>query len=335
MRVFRHHIGLAAEDRGAVVAIGNFDGVHIGHRAVIGAAVDRARAAGVPAAVLTFEPHPRSHFRPDIQPFRLTPFRSKAHQIEALGVDLLFVLHFDHAFSQIEAEAFVETVLGDGLAARHVVVGEDFVFGRGRKGTPDYLARVADSGGFGVSVVSPVAGPDGVVCSSTRIRELLVAGEAASAATLLGRPWEIEGRVEQGDQRGRVIGFPTANIGLDEYLRPANGVYAIRAGLERATAGGSETVWRDGVANLGHRPTFGGDGLVLEAHIFDFSDDIYGRHLRVALVDHLRAEKRFDGIDTLKAQIAADIDKARAALQRAGLCGPAVTAPGASQRISG
>ncbi len=312
MRVFRHTTGLDASDRGGVVAIGNFDGVHNGHRAVIGAAVSCAAELGAPAAALTFEPHPRAVFQPDTAPFRLTPFRSKARRIETLGIDLLFVLHFDMEFSRRSAETFVEETLVDGLGACHVVVGEDFVFGHGRRGTAGFLKKVADSHGFDVTVVPAASGPDGTVYSSTRIRQLLRDGKPGDAAVLLGRPWEIEGRVEAGDRRGHTIGFPTANIGLDEYLRPATGVYAVRAGLDRAGETGTETAWYDGVANLGHRPTFGGDGLVLEVNIFDFSEDIYGKHLRVALVEHLRPEKKFDGIEALRAQIAEDAARARA-----------------------
>ena len=313
MRLFRHHTGLDASDRGSVVAIGNFDGVHNGHRAVIAAATSRAAELGAPAAALSFEPHPRAVFQPDIAPFRLTPFRSKARRIETLGIDLLFVLHFDLEFSRGSAEDFVEGTLVGGLGVRHVVVGEDFVFGHGRRGTAEFLRKAAESHGFDVTVVPPASGPDGTVYSSTRIRQLLRDGKPRDAAAQLGRPWEIEGRVEAGERRGRTIGFPTANIDLGEYLRPATGVYAVRAGLDRAGEAGSETVWYDGVANLGHRPTFGGDGLVLEVNIFDFSEDIYGRHLRVALVEHLRPEKKFDGIEALRAQIAEDAARARAA----------------------
>ena len=318
MRVFRHYTGHDGSDRGSVVAIGNFDGVHHGHRAVIGRAVELARAAGAPSAVLTFEPHPRSVFQPGMAPFRLTPFRSKARQIESLGVDLLFVLHFDRDFSRRSAEDFVAEVLTGGVGARHVVVGADFVFGHGRRGTAAFLEGAAGAAGFAVTAIPEVAGPDGTVYSSTRIRALLEEGRPAEAALLLGRDWEIEGRVETGDRRGRTIGFPTANIGLDEDLRPATGVYAVRAGLDEPAAdGGVATVWYDGVANLGRRPTFGGDGLVLEVNIFDFDADIYGRHLRVALLEHLRPEKKFDGIDALRAQIAEDAARARATMAAA------------------
>jgi riboflavin kinase / FMN adenylyltransferase len=330
MRILRHFTGLGDGDKGSVVAIGNFDGVHRGHRAVIDTAARIARETHAGQSVLTFEPHPRSVFRPDIAPFRLTPFRSKARQIELLGVDLLFALHFDLEFSRHSAEDFVKRVLVDGIAARHVVVGADFVFGKGRRGTAEFLAREAKKHGFAVTFIEPVLGPDGLAYSSTLIREHLASGRPDAAAELLGRYWEIEGRVETGDKRGRTIGFPTANIGLDDYLRPATGVYAIRAGLDRPAGGpgGSvETVWFDGVANLGRRPTFGGDDLLLEAHLFDFEEDIYGQHLRVALIEYLRPETRFDGIDALKAQIAEDAARARELLATHG------PAPAGGERV--
>jgi len=341
MRILRHFTGLGSRDTGSVVAIGNFDGVHRGHRAVIDAAARIARASGADQSVLTFEPHPRSVFQPDIAPFRVTPFRSKARQIEMLGVDILFALHFDLDFSHHSAEDFVREVLVEGLAVSHVVVGADFVFGNRRRGTPEFLAQEAPKHGFSATFVEPVIGPDGLAYSSTRIRELLGSGRPAEAAALLGRYFEIEGRVETGDRRGRTIGFPTANVGLADYLRPAAGVYAIRAGLDRPAGGGGpsgpsgpgslgsevQTVWFDGVANLGRRPTFGGDDLLLEAHLFDFAEDLYGQHLRVALIEYLRPETRFDGIDALKAQIAEDATRARELLATHG------PAPAGGERV--
>jgi len=329
MRILRHFTGLGDADKGAVVAIGNFDGVHRGHRAVIDAAARIARESGADLAVLTFEPHPRSVFQPDIAPFRVTPFRSKARHIELLGAEILYALHFDIEFSRHSAEDFVRLVLVEGVGASHVVVGADFVFGNRRRGTPEFLAEEAKKYGFGVTFIEPVGGADGVAYSSTRIRELLATGRPSEAAQLLGRYWEIEGRVEPGDKRGRTIGFPTANIGLDDYLRPATGVYAIRAGLDRPAGGerAMETVWFDGVANLGRRPTFGGDDLLLEVHLFDFDEDIYGQHLRVALIEFLRPETRFDGIDALKAQIAEDATRARELLATHG------PAPAGGERV--
>jgi len=333
MRILRHTTGLSDRDKGSVVAIGNFDGVHRGHRAVIDTASRIARETGTDQAVLTFEPHPRSVFQPDVAPFRVTPFRSKARQIELLGVDLLFALHFDLEFSHHSAEDFVRNVLDEGIAASHVVVGADFVFGNRRRGTPDFLASEAKNHDFDVTFIEPVLGPDGLAYSSTRIRELLGSGKPAEAAQLLGRFWEIEGRVETGDQRGRTIGFPTANLALDDYLRPATGVYAMRAGLDRPAGPGNlgdsgvDTVWFDGVANLGRRPTFGGDDLLLEAHLFNFDEDIYGQNLRVALIEYLRPETRFDGIDALRAQIAEDATRARELLATHG------AAPAGGERV--
>jgi riboflavin kinase / FMN adenylyltransferase len=312
MRIFRHD-NVGAAERGAVVAIGNFDGVHLGHRQVIERAGVLAKAGSAPHAVLTFEPHPRSVLHPEGPPFRLTPFRAKSRLIEALGVDLLFTLHFDQAFAQRSAEDFVERLLVEGLGARQVVVGYDFVFGHGRSGTPALLAKEGRRLGFGVTIVDPVATPGGPVYSSTRIREHLAEGRPRQAAALLGRFWEVEGRVERGDERGRTIGFPTANLRLEDYLRPAAGVYAVRAAIEER----GRVERHDGVANFGRRPTVGGTDLRLEVHLFDFSGDLYGRHLRVELVDYLRPERKFPGLDALKAQIAEDAHRARDVLSKA------------------
>jgi riboflavin kinase / FMN adenylyltransferase len=306
MRIFRHD-NVGAADRGAVVAIGNFDGVHLGHRQVIERAGALAKAAPAPHAVLTFEPHPRSVLHADAPPFRLTPFRAKSRLIEALGVDLLFTLHFDLAFAQRRAEDFVERVLVEGVGARHVVVGYDFVFGHNRSGTPALLAEEGRRLGFGVTIVDPVATPGGPVYSSTRIREHLTQGRPREASALLGRFWEIDGRVEHGDERGRTIGFPTANLRLEDYLRPSPGVYAVRAGIEE----GGGVRWHDAVANFGTRPTVGGSDLRLEVHLFDFTADLYGRPLRVQLIDYLRPERKFPGLDALKVQIAEDARRAR------------------------
>jgi len=307
MRIFRHHTELPAEARGGVIALGNFDGVHLGHQAVIGEALRIARDAGAPCGVMTFEPHPRLVFNPTLPPFRLTPFRTKARYIEALGVDYLFMQHFDLAFAKHTAEEFVDKVLVAGLAVGHVVVGYDYVFGHGRMGNYAVLRQLAGCRGFSASCVAPVCAPDSEVYSSTRVRDFLTAGRPADAARLLGRCWEIEGRVEAGDRRGRTIGFPTINLRLGEYLHPATGVYAVRAGVDR----GGATVWHDGVANFGNRPTFGGGDVLLEAHLFDFQGDLYGQHLRVALVEYLRPERKFAGLDALKAQIAEDSAAAR------------------------
>jgi riboflavin kinase/FMN adenylyltransferase len=307
MRIFRHFAELPAAVRGGVVALGNFDGVHLGHQAVIGTALARAKNHGAPAGVMTFEPHPRSVFNSDQPPFRLTPFRIKARLIETLGVDFLLMQHFDKAFAAHTAEQFIEEVLLRGLGVRAVVTGHDFRFGQGRAGNVEMLRGRSE---FETVTVDAQGGSDGQTYSSNLIRQNLLDGHPDRATALLGRAWEIEGRVETGDQRGRTIGFPTANIHLGDYMRPAVGVYAVRAGIDQ----GSDTIWHDGVANLGRRPTFDKQDLILEAHLFDFDGDLYGRHLRVAMAGYIRPERKFDGLPSLKAQIAEDCETARALL---------------------
>jgi riboflavin kinase/FMN adenylyltransferase len=293
--------------------MGNFDGLHRGHAVLIGQARDLARAEGRPAAVVTFEPHPRSVFVPATEPFRLTPFRVKERELARLGIDLLFVQHFDLAFAAKSAEDFIAEVIVAAVGASHVVVGWDATFGNRRRGNPELLREAGVQHGFGVTVVEPIRDGDATVYSSTHIRELLKAGEPRQAAALLGRFWEIDGRVAVGDRRGRTIGFPTANLGLDDYVHPAFGVYAVRVcgdGADDPLAGCTV----DGVANIGLRPTVGGLVPRLEAHLFDVDVDLYGRHLRAALVEFIRPEQKFAGLDALKAQIAADATRARAIL---------------------
>lgn len=309
MRVLRHYSDLPAEALGAVVVLGNFDGLHRGHQAVLNEARAVANRLAAPLALITFEPHPRRFFTPDRPPFRLSSLRTKALVLEALGVDFLLALHFDKALAAMSAEDFVMAVLVKGLKARHVVVGYDFVFGHKRGGGVPLLSWMAEMEGFGLSVVE-AAGAGGEIFSSTRIRQHLSEARPQDAADLLGRWWCIEGRVLPGDKRGRTIGFPTANIALYEYLVPALGVYAVRAGIEGERA----IAWHDGVANLGRRPTFAKEDVLLEVHLLDFDGDLYGRHLLVQFVDFIRQERKFDGIAALKAQIAADAGKARVIL---------------------
>ena len=311
MRIYRHYDALPADARGAAVAIGNFDGVHPGHQTVIHEAGLIAGDMCRPWAVLTFEPHPRAFFTPSSEPFRLTPFRSKARRIAELGADLLIVQRFDKAFSSLPAEDFVNTVLVDGLGAGHVVSGYDFVFGHKRGGNCELLLAMGAKKGFGFTAVNAQTDSSGEAYSSTRVRERLGGADPRGAAAILGRDFEIEGRVARGEARGKSIGFPTANIPLGAYLRPALGVYAVRAAIEQENG----EIWLDGVANIGVRPTFGSDGVVLEVFLFDFDDDLYGKRLRVRLVDFLRPEKKFDGVDDLKAQIAQDSAKAQKILQ--------------------
>jgi riboflavin kinase/FMN adenylyltransferase len=311
MRIYRYYDALPADTRDAAVAIGNFDGVHPGHQTVIHEAGLIAGDMCRPWAVLTFEPHPRAFFTPGSEPFRLTPFRSKARRIAELGADLLIVQRFDKAFSSLPAEDFVNTVLVDGLGAGHVISGYDFVFGHKRGGNCELLLAMGAKKGFGFTAVNAQTDSSGEAYSSTRVRERLGDADPRGAAAILGRDFEIEGRVARGEARGKSIGFPTANIPLGAYLRPALGVYAVRAAIEQENG----EIWLDGVANIGVRPTFGGDGVVLEVFLFDFDDDLYGKRLRVRLVDFLRPEKKFDGVDDLKAQIAQDSAKAKKILQ--------------------
>jgi riboflavin kinase / FMN adenylyltransferase len=312
MQIFRHTETLPAAARGAVVAIGNFDGVHRGHQTVVAAAKAEARRLGVPVCVLSFEPHPRSLFRPDDPPFRLTPFRIKARLLEALGVDLHVVLHFDQAFAARSAEDFIQTILVGAMGARHVVVGYDFCFGHRRAGTSETLTAFGRRLGFGVTIVTQASDETGGLYSSSRARELLAAGDTHGAAEILGRPWEIEGRVEHGDKRGRELGFPTANVELGDFLRPAYGIYAVRCAVDE----GGPLVWHDGVANLGIRPMWRTETPLLEAYLFDFSGDLYHRHLRVQLVEWLRGEEKFDSLEALVTQIDRDCDAARQVLAR-------------------
>jgi riboflavin kinase/FMN adenylyltransferase len=321
MRIFRHYTGLPASARGHAVAVGNFDGLHRGHRAVIDAARRAAGAAGAPLGVVTFEPHPRRFFRPADPPFELTPLRTKVRLLRSLGVDTLYLTHFDEQFASVTAESFVSDMLVGGLGVRHLAVGYDFVFGNRRRGNVALLRDLAAAAGIGLTVVEPVRVDGGEVYSSTRIREALTAGAPEKAAEILGRCWEIEGRVRKGDRRGRQIGFPTANIGLGESLEPRLGVYAVWVGFEE----GQRTTWHMGSANIGRRPTFAAEQVQLEVYIFDFADDVYDRLMRVALVEFIRPERKFDGIASLRAQIAQDCLAARTVLE--GLAKDDVRAP--------
>ncbi len=313
MAIFRHTSELPAAARGAVVAIGNFDGVHRGHQAVLAEIGRIAAEAGAPRAVLTFEPHPRRFFRPDDPPFQLTSFRLKARLLETLGVDHVFFLTFNLSLSRLSAEAFVEDILVRDLGVAHVGVGDNFCFGHKRQGDAAFLRAAGAAKGFGVTILPRVMSPTGEAYSSTAVRDYLKAGDPTRAASLLGRYWEIEGRVLAGRKLGRKLGIPTANIALADSLEPAQGVYAVRAGVDR----GDETEWHAGVASLGVRPTVEDSEagtLLLEVHLFDFADDLYGQHMRVALLDYLRPEWKFDGLPALEAQMQEDARRARVIL---------------------
>ena len=309
MLIHRDHAGLPAAARGASVAIGNFDGVHRGHREVIRVAAGHARALGRPLGVVTFEPHPREVLNPATAPARLTPLRRKAELLRGLGVDHLYVCRCDAALLAMSAEAFVTDRLLGQLDVAAVTTGRDFRFGHRRQADTDLLDAMLAPLGRPTTAVAPVTA-DGATCSSTAIRQALADGEIEHANALLGYPFEFEGIVRGGDRRGRELGFPTANVHpLDPRpVFPAVGIYAVDA-LVRETAG-----WRrhPAAAYFGRRPTFDGQSLILEVHLLEGGGDLYGRRLRVAFHRRLRGDRSFTDIDELKAQIARDCAAARA-----------------------
>jgi riboflavin kinase / FMN adenylyltransferase len=287
------------------VTIGNFDGLHLGHQAMLTRLQDVARARGLPSCVLSFEPHPREFFAPDQAPARLSSLREKAECLHRLGIDRLHVFRFDRAFSALSADAFIEQVLGRTLQARYVLVGDDFRYGARRTGDFALLKTAGETLGFDAEFL-PTVEVAGERASSTAVRSALAAGELEHAALLLGRPYSISGRVVHGDKLGRDIGFPTANIQLKHNRPPLMGIFAVElSGLNGAPL--------PGVASLGKRPTVkGADAVpVLEVHLFDFSADIYGRRVRLDFLHKLRDEEKYPDLDTLVAQIRRDVDDAK------------------------
>jgi riboflavin kinase/FMN adenylyltransferase len=314
MRIFRHIADVPDAYKGAVVAIGNFDGVHLGHQALISHAHRLADERNAPLAVLVFEPCPREFFRPGGEPFRLTPFRAKSHLIAALDVDCMYALAFDAEMARRTAQEFVVDVLIKGLEVGCVAVGSDFRFGHGRAGDATGLSYLGAMEGFGVSVLGTVGGGAGEKISSTAIRTALQSGKPEEAMRQLGHPFAIEGRVEHGDKRGVTLGYPTANLHLDGYMRPAFGIYAVRASVLEDDL----VVARyDGVANLGIRPMYERAEPMLETHLFDFGGDLYGKHLSVDVIAYLRPEAKFASVDDLTAQIAKDVARAKQILAKA------------------
>ncbi|MBM7323589.1 bifunctional riboflavin kinase/FAD synthetase [Agrobacterium sp. S2] len=294
--------------RGGVVAIGNFDGVHRGHRAVLDRALELAEARGVPALVLTFEPHPRSVFRPDTPVFRLTPAPLKARILEAIGFRSVIEYPFDREFSQRSAEEFVQSILIDWLHASAVVTGFDFHFGKGREGGPAFLMEAGKRHGFDVTLVDAFRDEGADVVSSSRIRSLLCEGDVAGAAGLLGYRFTVESEVIGGQKLGRTLGYPTANMALAAETELKAGIYAVRFRRPDGSI-------RDGVASFGYRPTVTDNGAaLLETFVFDFSGDLYGEVCSVSFFGHLRDELKFDGLDPLVAQIKRDEEEARAML---------------------
>ncbi|MBU2942764.1 bifunctional riboflavin kinase/FAD synthetase [Shimia thalassica] len=299
MRIIRDYQYVDEQDRGASAAIGNFDGVHLGHQSVI----DIARKANedAPLGIVTFEPHPREFFAPDAPPFRLTSAETRANRLEKLGVERLYELPFNATLSGLTPKEFARDVLADGLGLRHVVVGADFCFGKGRKGTAEDLQAFGKEMGFDVTIAPLVRDAETQV-SSTEIRKALTEGRPRDAATMLGHWHRVDGPVIGGDQRGRDLGFPTANMSIDGLHPPKFGVYAVLVDVLEGPHQGSY----QGAASVGVRPMFGVNKANIETHIFDFSGDLYGTELSIALIDFLRPEWKFDGLEALVAQIDAD-----------------------------
>ena len=293
--------------RGAVVALGNFDGFHLGHQAVVGRAVQRGAHERRPVIVATFDPHPVRHFKPDVPPFRLTSLDQRQRLFSAAGADAMLVFEFGDKLASTSAEDFVGEILAKQIGAAAVVTGEDFTFGKGRGGNAGVLHTLGEAHGVAAETVAPVS-LDGARISSGRIRELLQAADPGAAMRLLTRPFAIEGEVEHGNGRGHDLGWPTANMRLGNYLRPAYGIYAVRVRLDD----GSE---HDGIASLGIRPMFDPPEELLEANLFGFDGDLYGRTIEVMLHHYLRPEAKFADLDALMSQMARDAEMARGLLQ--------------------
>ncbi len=306
MAVFAEYRGLPETARGTSIALGNFDGLHAGHRAVM----EAARTAGHGAfSVATFEPPPRAYFRPGDPPFRILRPERRNALILAAGATHVFELPFNGEMAAMTDEQFVRQVLVEGLGVSHISVGFDFRFGRGRMGHAQRLASLGRALGFGVTIVEEVVG-HGAKASSTAIRQALMAGEPEVAADLLGSPWIADGIVEPGEKNGRTFGFPTANISLGELIHPKMGVYAVRLRIE------GESEWRDGVANFGRTPTTGLRDPLLETFIFDFDREIYGQRVEVQLIAYQRPELKFPSLDAMIEQMHKDAAEARSILSR-------------------
>jgi len=302
IRLDGHH-RIEGDLRGGVIALGNFDGFHAGHQAVVGRAVRHAKDEGRPAIVATFDPHPVRFFKPDVPPFRLTTLDQRQELFAAAGADAMLVLPFDATLAATTAEDFITELLLGRYGAAGVVTGADFVFGKGRGGNVVTLADHARRLGFFTEMVAPVDDTEEVI-SSSRIREALQAGDCAAATRLLTRPFTVRNIVQHGDKNGRLLGFPTANLEMGQYLRPRYGIYAVTGKLPDGRV-------LNGAANLGIRPSFDPPKELLEPHFFDFAEDLYGQEIDVAFHAFIRAEAKFDDMDALMAQIAADCDEAK------------------------
>jgi riboflavin kinase/FMN adenylyltransferase len=309
MRIIRDYSYVEQADRGASAAIGNFDGVHLGHRSVIDMARAAGKQIGAPLGVMTFEPHPRQYFAPDAPPFRLMGREARAHRLEKLGVEKLYELNFNAAMSSLTPRDFAQRVIADGLGLKHIVIGADFCFGKGRAGTAQHLVDFGAEMGFGVTIAKLLESHGGAV-SSTAIRNALTQGKPREAAAMLGHWHRIEGRVITGDQRGRELGYPTANMSIDGLHPPKFGVYAVLVDVLEGPHQGSYT----GAASMGVRPMFGVNTPNLETFLFDFKGDLYGVPLSVGLVEFLRPEEKFESLDALITQMDADCARARTIL---------------------
>jgi riboflavin kinase/FMN adenylyltransferase len=307
LRIIEGWRDLGDDARGAAVALGEFDGVHLGHRAVIALAADAGRKLDAPLGVISFEPHPRRFFTPDAEPFELTTRSQQARALEALGADFLYVIPFDPALAAMSDEAFARDVLAEGLGARHVAAGFDVTFGKDRSGDPEALGRYGEAFGFSVSIAPRLGDAEAAKYSSSAVREALKAGNPERAAEILGRPFAMEGVVVEGQHLGRTLGFPTANVGAGDYVRPRLGSYATRTRLPDGRR-------IPGVANFGENPATGKVEARLEVYLFDFDEDLYGQIIETELIAFLRPELDFEGLEALVAQIADDAANARQVL---------------------
>jgi len=307
VKTLQTYSDLSDDDKGAVIALGNFDGLHRGHQAVIAEAKSIADDLGAPLGIGLFRPHPYRFFKADAPPFRLMSAEVRAEIMPTLGVERLYEIPFDNDLREMDDTEFVERVLHQGLGIKHVVVGEDYGFGKNRCGNVESLIRLCKERGIGVTPMKPVGlhklyGKYG----STEIRKALKQGDVFHAAHMLSRPWIVDGIVQKGQQLGRTLGFPTANIPLGDLVVPKLGIYCVETRLP------GEDIWQPSIASLGTRPTVGGEGVLLETFIFDFNQDIYGQHIQVRFRSFIRGEEKFDGLDALTAQMKKDEAGARA-----------------------
>jgi riboflavin kinase / FMN adenylyltransferase len=307
-----HRDVMPDELRGAVIALGNFDGFHLGHQAVAGQAIALAKAQGRPAIIATFDPHPVRHFVPDAEPFRLTSLDQRQRLFADAGADAMLVFEFDGELAATKAADFIVDLLVHRLGAAAVVTGEDFTFGQKRSGNINVLREIGANNGLQAVAVGAVV-DDGGIISSSRIRDALRAGDCSTAAALLTRPFAVQGIVQHGDKNGRLLGYPTANIDMGQYLRPRYGIYAVRGRLADPKTGQIRIL--DGAANLGIRPSFDPPKELLEPHFFDFAEDLYDQTIEIAFHAFIRAEAKFDSMDALMMQMQADCDTARALLR--------------------